>query len=491
MKLSALQAALGSATLLLAEPALATSAHKHKHLARRNDHSQLHSRSAVAHLEDRGLACKFPAADGLVAVSPGSMNGGWALSPDQVCYPGRYCPYACPPGEMMAQWKPDSTYATTDRMAGGLHCGLDGKVSKPFDDKPYCMKGTGNIKVVNKCGKVTSFCQTVLPGLEDMIIPNDIMDEQTIAVPGTEYWDSTAAHYYINEPGVSSAEGCIWGDDSKPMGNWAFYVAGTNTDHTGSTFVKLGMNPIYEASSLAGKKPTFGMEIKCDSGNCEGLPCRVDGSGVTSSEKADGAGGSAFCVATVPQGGSASIVVFNLDGSSGDDDKPKTTSSAKPTPTPSPTSTPSPTPTPSSTKTTPTPTSTTPTSTSTSTTSTTSSTPTPSSTTSTTPSPTSSTFAKSSTMTTSSDKPLISIMAFGGIFKENGTATASYTLTSSSVATPTAVKTSGGDGDGDNSGSATGSAAPTESAKSESAGPQGSSAVVGLIIAVFAAACIL
>ncbi|KAK6853367.1 hypothetical protein PG995_010179 [Apiospora arundinis] len=487
MKLSAVQATLGSAALLLVEPTLATAAHKHKHLGRRNDHSQLHSRSAVAHLEDRGLACKFPSGDGLIAVSPNAMNGGWALSPDQVCSPGKYCPYACPPGEMMAQWKPMSTYATTDRMAGGLHCGLDGKVSKPFDDKPLCMKGTGNVKVVNKCGKVTSFCQTVLPGMEDMIIPNDIIDEQTIAVPGTDYWDSTAAHYYINEPGVSSKEGCIWGDDSKPMGNWAFYVAGTNTDHTGNTFVKLGMNPIYEASSLAGKKPTFGMEIKCNSGNCQGLPCRVDGSGVTSSDKSNGAGGSAFCVATVPQGGSASIVVFNLDGSSGSD-KPKETSSAKPSPTPTPTSTPTPTPT--STKTTPTTTSTTPTSTSTSTTSTTTSTPTTSSTTSTTTSSlaSSATFTSSTMATTSSkEKPSASLFALGGIFQENGTATASYTWMPSSVTKPTAVATTGGSAVE----SAAGAAAPTESAKNESAGPQGSSAIVGLVIAVFAAACIL
>ncbi|KAK6827887.1 hypothetical protein PG987_011228 [Apiospora arundinis] len=415
MKLSAVQATLGSAALLLVEPTLATAAHKHKHLGRRNDHSQLHSRSAVAHLEDRGLACKFPSGDGLIAVSPNAMNGGWALSPDQVCSPGKYCPYACPPGEMMAQWKPMSTYATTDRMAGGLHCGLDGKVSKPFDDKPLCMKGTGNVKVVNKCGKVTSFCQTVLPGMEDMIIPNDIIDEQTIAVPGTDYWDSTAAHYYINEPGVSSKEGCIWGDDSKPMGNWAFYVAGTNTDHTGNTFVKLGMNPIYEASSLAGKKPTFGMEIKCNSGNCQGLPCRIDGSGVTSSDKSNGAGGSAFCVATVPQ----EVQLASLSST-------WMASSATST---------------------------------------------------------------SSTMATTSskEKPSASLFALGGIFQENGTATASYTWMPSSVTKPTAVATTGGSAVE----SAAGAAAPTESAKNESAGPQGSSAIVGLVIAVFAAACIL
>ena len=46
---------------------------------------------------------------------------------------------------------------------------------------------------MNKCGDVVSFCQTTLPGYEEMVIANDIHDTATIAVPDPSYWASTAA----------------------------------------------------------------------------------------------------------------------------------------------------------------------------------------------------------------------------------------------------------------------------------------------------------
>jgi hypothetical protein len=63
-------------------------------------------------IEKRGGQCQFPSDAGLVAVTPGSSNAGWAMSPDQPCQPGHYCPYACPSGQMMAQWDPDATSYT-------------------------------------------------------------------------------------------------------------------------------------------------------------------------------------------------------------------------------------------------------------------------------------------------------------------------------------------------------------------------------------------
>lgn len=65
--------------------------------------------SHVAHIEKRKEKCKFPTDAGLVAVTPGSKNAGWAMSPDQPCKPDSYCPYACPPGQLMAQWDPEAT----------------------------------------------------------------------------------------------------------------------------------------------------------------------------------------------------------------------------------------------------------------------------------------------------------------------------------------------------------------------------------------------
>lgn len=76
---------------------------------------------------------------------------------------------------------------------GGLYCDKSGNIKKPFPDKPNCVPGTGAVKAVNKCGKKMSFCQTVLPGREDMIIPTLVSDSATLAVPGPSYWGSTAA----------------------------------------------------------------------------------------------------------------------------------------------------------------------------------------------------------------------------------------------------------------------------------------------------------
>lgn len=60
-------------------------------------------------VEKRTNKCEFPTDAGLVPVTPNDANGGWAMSPDQCCEPGNYCPYACPPGQVMAQWDPDAT----------------------------------------------------------------------------------------------------------------------------------------------------------------------------------------------------------------------------------------------------------------------------------------------------------------------------------------------------------------------------------------------
>ncbi|KAL8687088.1 MAG: hypothetical protein Q9224_005256, partial [Gallowayella concinna] len=61
-----------------------------------------------AAIEKRTGQCQFPADAGLVPVA-GSSNGGWAMSPDECCEPGGYCPYACPPGQISMQWDPEAT----------------------------------------------------------------------------------------------------------------------------------------------------------------------------------------------------------------------------------------------------------------------------------------------------------------------------------------------------------------------------------------------
>lgn len=81
---------------------------------------------------------------------------------------------------------------TNSFQCGGVYCN-NGEIEVPFEDKPWCVDGAGTVDAVNKAGDVVSFCQTVLPGYEDMIIPTDVYDSATLAVPGPSYWDSTAS----------------------------------------------------------------------------------------------------------------------------------------------------------------------------------------------------------------------------------------------------------------------------------------------------------
>lgn len=87
------------------------------------------------------------------------------------------------------------TPCLTDPQNGGLYCDENGEIQKPFPDKPYCQDGTGTVVAINKAGGPVSFCQTVLPGNEAMLIPTLVEETATLAVPDPSYWCSTAAQY--------------------------------------------------------------------------------------------------------------------------------------------------------------------------------------------------------------------------------------------------------------------------------------------------------
>lgn len=55
------------------------------------------------------------------------------------------------------------------------------------------MGGKAKIGALNKAGDTVSFCQTVLPGNEAMLIPTSIEDWEQLAVPDPSYWCGTAA----------------------------------------------------------------------------------------------------------------------------------------------------------------------------------------------------------------------------------------------------------------------------------------------------------
>jgi hypothetical protein len=115
MKLLDIQAAIGTAILLLSLPCDAKHGHQLSHLevlGRRHNHRRLHASPRAEGneevLEKRG-ECPFPNDESLIAVTPELSNAGWAMSPDQPCTKGMYCPIACKPGYVMAQWNPSVT----------------------------------------------------------------------------------------------------------------------------------------------------------------------------------------------------------------------------------------------------------------------------------------------------------------------------------------------------------------------------------------------
>ncbi|KAJ9272825.1 CAZyme family GH132 [Paecilomyces variotii] len=325
MKFNAFSSRIAAVCVLFA--AVEASGHNHGHIhSRRHQHVSAQQKDQV---EKRAVTCDFPTDEGLVAVTPSEQNAGWAMAPDRPCKAGQWCPYACPSGMVSMQWNPEVTsYTYPGSMDGGLYCDHNGNLQKGFPDRPLCEPGTGTVSVQNKCSSGgVSFCQTVMPGLEDMIIPTWVEGTADLAVPGSTFFAETAAHYYINPPGVSPTDACVWGDSSKAIGNWAPFVAGANTESDGRTYVKLGWNPIY-TNAYSNQVPEFGMEIVCDGDGCEGLPCKFDpasnGFNEMEGDYTIGDGGAAFCVVTVPSGKKANIVVFEGSGS----DSASTTSSS-------------------------------------------------------------------------------------------------------------------------------------------------------------------
>lgn len=264
------------------------------------------------------VKCPFPKDKKLVAVAEDCENEGWAMSPDEPCIPGKYCPYACPPGQVMNQWDPSAkTYSYPSSMNGGLKCNADGSLTNPMGNKPLCVNGAGTVSVVNKAGKNVAFCQTVLPGNEAMLIPTNVAkDKETkLAVPGCEYYAGSAAHYYVNPPGVSTEEGCVWGTADKEIGNWSPYVAGMNMDKQGNTYVTIGVNPKH-IDDHDGKTPNFGLRIVCDNPHdCVGLECEINPKNGYNTATGPTSGNSLnadFCIVTARHHAKAKIEVFEV-----------------------------------------------------------------------------------------------------------------------------------------------------------------------------------
>ncbi|KAJ1895232.1 hypothetical protein LPJ66_004713 [Kickxella alabastrina] len=243
--------------------------------------------------------------DHVVPLTPSSKNGGWAMSPDQLCKPSSWCPYACSPGYYSAQWDPTAVLYNGDRsMNGGLYADSKGQLSKPFPERAFCEPGMMNAGIKNTLGKSVSACQTVYPGNEAMIIPSVVLPgatEQLNVVPNT-YWLGTSSQFYVNLAG-STAEQCVWGNSDKPVGNWGPYIFGSGQGKDGNTYISVQFNPLYHSAGFD-ISAAYNVNIECVTGKCnfpEAGQCRCE-KGVCSVGNG--------CTVTLGQGASANFVLY-------------------------------------------------------------------------------------------------------------------------------------------------------------------------------------
>ncbi|KAI9290997.1 hypothetical protein K502DRAFT_272177, partial [Neoconidiobolus thromboides FSU 785] len=192
--------------------------------------------------------CKLPNDSLITPITKDQLNAGWAMSPDQQCTYGKWCPYACKSGYYSSQWDPTSKCPNGPEcgsMNGGLYCDNNGNLQLPFKDKPLCSLSLNNVNIKSELNEAVSFCQTVYPGNEAMIIPTVAEPQcsnQIINSPPSTYWQGTSAQYYVN-PKNSDSSKCIWGDANKPYGNWAPYVLGIGQGAQSLTYMSLTVNP--------------------------------------------------------------------------------------------------------------------------------------------------------------------------------------------------------------------------------------------------------
>ncbi|KAB8076807.1 hypothetical protein BDV29DRAFT_169497 [Aspergillus leporis] len=158
----------------------------------------------------------------------------------QKCRNGAMCSYACPAGYEKSQWP--TTQGATGQSVGGLEC-KNGKLylTNPTLSKKLCIEGTGGVHVQNNLGVETSVCRTDYPGTEEETVPLLVGDNdlRPLTCPNAATYFkygglATSAQYYVNPKGTSTEEGCVWGDGSKPIGNWAPIIIGVGTSTTDS-----------------------------------------------------------------------------------------------------------------------------------------------------------------------------------------------------------------------------------------------------------------
>ncbi|KAK9374833.1 uncharacterized protein V1513DRAFT_444553 [Lipomyces chichibuensis] len=259
--------------------------------------------------EDGTVPCSsFPSGQGVVSADWLNL-GGWTgiqLSVDAnagqgtSCEEGNLCSYACQSGMSKTQWPSDQPSDGESR--GGLLC-QNGYLYRTNTNSNYlCEWGVQSAQIVSQLSQSVAVCRTDYPGTENMVIPTEVgagaTEPITVVNEDTYYqWQGklTSAQYYVNNAGVSVADGCIWGTPGSDVGNFSPLNFGAGYSN-GVTYLSLIPNPNCNTSL------NFNVKIVASDGATVNGECSYVG-GVFS-------GGSSGCTVSVT-GGTANFVLYN------------------------------------------------------------------------------------------------------------------------------------------------------------------------------------
>ena len=203
----------------------------------------------------------------IMTVTTGTCNDG------NCCTEGAYCSYACPPGYQKSQWP--ETQGATGQSVGGIKCeGGKLKMTNSAMSKSLCMPGASQVEVLvkNDMSDHVAVCRTDYPGTEAETIPVSSgpgSTEKLTCPDGDNYynWEGshTSAQYYVNPAGVGIEDGCQWGSDSNPWGNYAPLNLGVGYSN-GAAWLSIFQNLPTTSATL-----DFSVEIVGDgiSGTCK------------------------------------------------------------------------------------------------------------------------------------------------------------------------------------------------------------------------------
>lgn len=203
--------------------------------------------------QDGTIKCSdFPNVDNVVSIDWLGL-GGWASVMNfngdygSSCSDGYYCSYACAPGYSKTQWPSDQP--SDGKAIGGLICKNGYLYRTNTDTSDLCEKDDATANTKNTLGQSVALCRTDYPGSENMVIPTVVgagsSQPMSVIDSDTYYqWQGkkTSSQYYVNNAGVSKEDGCVWGDSSSGVGNWAPLIFGAGVSN-GVTYLSITKNP--------------------------------------------------------------------------------------------------------------------------------------------------------------------------------------------------------------------------------------------------------